>query len=152
MNTAGVTKLLKALGWEAHTDEVGDKFTQFHLPDRTVQIIYGVRKFSDGQQLEAMLSLSTIAFSKACSEISGDRAGYTPLIRAWKGIRMKVPEVLEEHVQQASNETIQWAKEQDLIAGLQENASLPTNAPGARPIWHLGALVLLGDVAKLKSY
>ncbi|WP_299085617.1 hypothetical protein [uncultured Ruegeria sp.] len=152
MKTADVTKTLEVLGWETHTDEVGDKFTHFYLPDRTIQIIYGVRKFSNAQQLEAMLSLSTDAFSKACSEISGDGAGYTPLIRAWKGIRMKVPEVLEEHVRQVSSESIQWAKGQDLEAGLKTNASLPTDAPGARAVWHLGALAVLGDIARLRSY
>ncbi|MDN3719635.1 hypothetical protein QW131_11790 [Roseibium salinum] len=35
---------------------------------------------------------------------------------------------------------------------LRDHAALPTNAPGARPIWHLAALALLGDVAKLKFY
>ncbi len=152
MNTSEMTKVLKVLGWEAYTDDVGDKFTHFHLPDRTVQIIYGVRKFGGEQQLEAMRSLSTIAFSKACLEISGRGSSYTPLIRAWKGIRLKVPEVLEEHVRQASDEAIAWAEAQDLDKALRDHAALPTNAPGARPIWHLAALALLGDVAKLKSY
>lgn len=62
---------------------------------------------------------------------------------------MKVPAVLKEHVHQASNETIQWAKGQDLEAGLKENVSLPTDAPGAHPVWHLGALAVLGDPARL---
>lgn len=45
-----------------------------------------------------------------------------------------------------------WAEAQDLDKALWDHAALPTNAPGARPIWHLAALALLGDVMKLKSY
>ena len=63
-----------------------------------------------------------------------------------------MPEILEMHVRQASDEAIAWAQEQDLGKALRGHAALPTNAPGARPIWHLAALALLGGVAKLKSY
>ena len=29
---------------------------------------------------------------------------------------------------------------------------MPTDAPGAQPLWHLGALAVLGDVKTLKAY
>jgi len=45
-----------------------------------------------------------------------------------------------------------WAKKQDLSKALHDYALLPTDAPGARPIWHLAALAILKDVEKLKSY
>ena len=63
-----------------------------------------------------------------------------------------MPEVEIENVARLSDEAIDWAKKQDLPAALIEHAGLPTNAPGARPIWHLAALAILGDVAKLRSY
>lgn len=152
MNTREVTKILKDIGWMAFTDEVGDRYTHFVLPDRTVQIIYGVRTFSDEQQLEATRSLTTDVFSGVCLEISGRGGKYTPLARAWKGICIRAPEIMEEHVQQASDEAIAWAKDQDLDRALEKHAVLPTDAPGARPIWHLAALALLADVTKLKAY
>lgn len=40
----------------------------------------------------------------------------------------------------------------EILQALHDHAALPTDAPGARPIWHLAALALLGDVAKLKPY
>ncbi|EEE35397.1 hypothetical protein RKLH11_4073 [Rhodobacteraceae bacterium KLH11] len=55
-------------------------------------------------------------------------------------------------MRQASDEAIAWAQGQDLDMALQDYAALPTDAPGARPIWHLGALAVLGDAARLQSY
>ena len=152
MKTKEVIDILKALGWRAYTDEVGDKSTRFCLPDRTIQIIYGIRKYGDEQQLEATLSASSDAFSHTCKTIDSGLGSYAPLVRSMKGLCYQVPEILEVHVRQASDEAIAWAEAQDLDKALRDHAALPTNAPGARPIWHLAALALLGDVAKLKSY
>lgn len=152
MKNADVTRVLKLLGWLCYTDEVGDKYTHFRLPDRVVQIVYGVRKYGGEQQFEATLSLTTESFSSACFEIR-DRGGKsTPLVRSRSGLVTQVPVVLEEHVRQASGEAIAWAKDQDLDKALREYEALPTTAPGARPVWHLGALAVLGDVHRLQSY
>jgi hypothetical protein len=152
MKIKEVTDDLKALGWRAYTDEVGDRSTRFCLPDRTVQIIYGIRKYGEEQQLEATLSASSDAFSHGCKTIDSGLGSYAPLVRSRKGLVYQVPEILEEHVRQASEDAIAWAQAQDLDKALRDHAALPTNAPGARPIWHLAALALLGDVSKLKSY
>ncbi|WP_416172517.1 DUF6990 domain-containing protein [Agrobacterium salinitolerans] len=71
MRTKEITQVLKSLGWKAFTDEVGDKYINYYLPDRVAQIIYGVRKIPDHQELESTLSLSTGTFSKACSTTRG---------------------------------------------------------------------------------
>ncbi|MGX7950382.1 DUF6990 domain-containing protein [Oleidesulfovibrio alaskensis] len=44
-----------------------------------------------------------------------------------------------------------WLSSLLLGRGLR-HATLPTAAPGTRPIWHLAALVLPSDAAKLKFY
>ena len=153
MKTREVTRILKSLGWQAFTDEVGDKYTHYHLADRTVEIFYCIRKLKDEQSLKATLSLTTAAFSNACSAIDVGNGSYDPLIRAWNGIAIRAtPEILEEHVRQASEQAIQWAKEQDLEKALDKHAAMPTDAPGAQPLWHLGALVVLGKVDRLKFY
>ena len=152
MNMTETTHMLKALGWSIYTDEVGDKVAHYVLPDRIVDIVYGIRKFSQDKQIEATLSLSTEKFSELCSRVRGERKHFYPLVRAQKGLRIRAPEILEEHVRQASEEAITWAREQDLDKALREYAGLPTTAPGARPVWHLAALALLGDMTKLKFY
>lgn len=152
MKMKEVTQLLKAMGWSIYTDEVGDKVAHFILHDRIVDIIYGLDRIRDQQKLGAMLSLSTDAFSEICSQIKGEQRHFYPLARAWSGPDIRAPEILEEHVRQASDEAIAWAQGQDLDMALQDYAALPTDAPGARPIWHLGALAVLGDAARLQSY
>ena len=150
MNEA--TQALKALGWSIYTDEVGDKFAQYSLQDRIAQIIYFLNRIRDQQKFGASLVLTTDTFSNACLAIDPGYGKDAPIIRASKGIDIRAPEILERHVRQASDEAISWAQEQDLDKALRDHAALPTDAPGARPIWHLAALALLGDVAKLKSY
>lgn len=152
MNMNEATLVLKLLGWSIHTDEVGDKVARFKLPDRVVSIIYGLDLILQGQKFGVILSLTTDAFSQACSEIRGKHQSCYPLVRAWMRIDIRAPEILEDDVRQTSDEAITWAKNQDLDKALQEHSMLPTDAPGARPIWHLAALALSGDVAKLKTY
>lgn len=152
MNMKEAAQVLKSLGWVIRTDEVGDKVAQFTLFDRIVDIIYSLDRIRDEQKFGAMLSVSTDDFSKACSAISGRKPKFYPLARAWKGPDIRSSEILEEHVRRASDEAIAWALEQDLDKALRNHAALPTNAPGARPIWHLAALAVLGDAAKLKFY
>ncbi|MFC6656755.1 DUF6990 domain-containing protein [Roseibium salinum] len=151
MKTKEVTQLLKTLGWHTYTDEVGDKFSLFHLPDRVVDLGYGIRKYGREQQLEADVTASTEA-SCGCKAIDPGHRRYAPLVRRRRGLCYQVPAITEEHVRRASDESIAWAQAQDLDKALRDHAALPTNAPGARPIWHLAALALLGDVAKLKFY
>lgn len=151
MKTNEATRLLKSMGWSIYTDEVGDKFSSFTLPDRIVNIIYGIRRNRNSEKFFGLLSLTTVAFAQACSEVRGEEEN-CPLIRSWEGISVTAPEIFEEHVRQASEEAISWASKQDLEKALWEHAALPTSAPGARPIWHLAALAILGDVAKLRSY
>lgn len=151
MNKKDVTLTLTSLGWSISTDDVGDKFALYVLDDRIVQIIYGLDRIKGQQKFAAMLSMTTETFSKAASKISGDSSGF-PLVRSWSNIDIRAPEILNEHIRQASENAIAWAKEQDVDKALKEYALLPTDAPGARPIWHLAALALLGDVEKLKFY
>ena len=152
MKIKEATAILKSLGWATRSDEVGDKIAEFSLADRVVDLIYGLDRIRDKQKFGAMLSVSTDAFSAACSVIDGERPTYYPLVRAWQGLDVRATEILEEHVRQASADAVAWAQEQDLKKALLEHAALPTDAPGARPIWHLAALALLSDTAKLKSY
>lgn len=152
MNMKQATQILKTLGWLTYTDEVGDKFAHYILDDRIVRIIYGLDRIRDQQKFGAMLSLATDDFSAACLAIDPGYGNDAPFVRAWNGLDLRGPEILEEHIRKASEEAIAWAQGQDLDKALRDHAALPTNAPGARPIWHLAALALLGDVAKLKSY
>jgi len=151
MKAKEATDILISLGWSAFKDEVGDRYTKYFLPDRVVQIIYGIEKIRENQKFGSTLTLTTVEFSRACSEIH-DKPGDTPLISAWKGIDIRAPEILEQHIHQASNQAVEWARAQDLRKALHDHAALPTDAPGARPLLHLAALAILGDVERLNLY
>lgn len=152
MRLKEVTEHLKSIGWSTSKDEVGDRSARFGLPDRKVEIIYGLDRIRDQQKFGSMLSVSTVEFSHACGKIRERASGYSSLITAWKGLDIRAPEILEEHVRQASEQAIAWAQSQDLDEALRKHAALPTDAPGTGPILHLASLAILGEVEKLKSY
>jgi len=152
MNKSAVIAAFKSCGWNIETDEVGDKIALFNLQDRIVDVIPNLRRVKGEQQLSILPTLSTRQFSDFCKTIRGRGENYTPLIRAWKRMLITSPELQGEDVAQMSRDAISWAENQNLETGLQELAALPTDAPGARPVWHLGALAVLGDVDRLKSY
>lgn len=152
MNKKEIFASFEALGWCVETDDVGDKVAFFYLKDRIVDLIPDIRIIRNEQQLSTLPTLSTSSFCEVCQNITGRERKYTPLVRAWNGNRICALEILQQHVFQASEKAIAWALEQDLDKALKEHALLPTDAPGARPIWHLAALALLGDVEKLKFY
>jgi hypothetical protein len=152
MKLKEATEHLKFIGWSTGKDEVGDRFARFGLPDRKVEIIYGLDRIRDQQKFGSMLSVSTDEFSYACGNIREGASGYSSLITAWSGLDIRAPEILVEHIQQASDEAITWAQRQDLDKALRDHAALPTDAPGTGPILHLASLAILGEVEKLKSY
>jgi len=153
MKNKEATEILKAIGWHTSKDEIGDRVAQFTLPDRIVDIIYGVSRATKYQQFSSSLSVSTEVFSLVYSRIGNERYSYAHLIAAWKGLDIRDTEMIRpEHIHQASQQAIEWAKEQDLHKALLEHAALPTSAPGTGPVLHLSALALLGEIEKLKSY
>jgi hypothetical protein len=152
MKINDATLLLKSFGWKASKDEVGDRYTLFQLPDRVVQIVYGIRRFVAYQSFSSTLSVSTGEFSSASSRIEGSGRRCWPLLVRWEGLSVMAPELLPEHIQQASDEAIAWAQSQDLDKALRDHAALPTDAPGTGPVLHLASLAILGEVEKLKSY
>jgi len=151
MKIKEATEILKSIGWQTYKEE-GDRGAYFQLPDRTVDIGYEIKRFIDEQKFSVGLSLSTDAFSAICSRIRDEKNAYWQLIKAWNWPGIYAPEIKEEHIHQASNAALDWAKQQDLQQGILERAALPTSSYGVRPIFHLAALVLLGDIEKLKSY
>jgi len=131
---------------------IGERVAHFKLPDRTVQIIYDIKRFPNDEKVRVALSLSTNIFTSACSQIRNQPDNYMPFIVPWNWPGVTAPEIREEHIHQASQQAIDWAKEQDLHQGLLDLAARPTNAISLRGIWHIAALALLGDVDKLKFY
>lgn len=152
MNITDIDVALESFTWTVEVDEVGDSFATNRLKDRTIQWIYSLDVVRGEQKLGGMFSLSTDEFSNACSLIFGEKDVYYPLVRSLKRLDIRATELTEEHIKHATDIILLWAKTQDLNKALNDYALLPTDAPGARPIWHLAALAILGNVEKLRSY
>jgi len=153
MKIKEATEILRAIGWQVYKDEIGDRGACFDLPDRIVDIMYGISRVTRYQKFSSILSASTRIFSSVYSQIGNERYGYSPIIVAWNGLDIRDAEMIRaEHIHQASQQAIEWAKEQDLDKALLDHAALATSAPGTGPVLHLSALVLLGEIEKLKSY
>jgi len=151
MKIKEATDILKSIGWKTYMDE-GSRRASLKLLDRTVEIGYIIRRFPHDEKFSASPALYTDEFSAACSRIENVPDDDMPFIVPWNWPGVRVPEIKEEHVHQASQMAIDWAKEQDLHQGLLAHAALPTTAFGLKPVWHLAALALLGDIEKLKFY
>jgi len=152
MKLKDICACLDELGWHISTDEVGDKVASLELADRIVNLIPDIRVLPTEEQLAISPAVSNSVFCDVCRIILNETTGYAPLVCSWESNQIRAPEISKLHVRRMSDEAIAWAEKQDLDQALRDYASLPTNAPGARPIWHLGALVMLGNITKLKCY
>lgn len=152
MNRVELGAELKKIGWTIARDEVGDHYSLIEIYGRIVQIIFGVRNIRGEQRLETLVSVSTKKFSSSCSYVAGENVSYSSLVVNWVGLGVSAPKLDESHVRLASDRAIAWAADQDLDQALLNLSKLPTSAPGAQPVQHLAALVLLGEIKKLKFY
>ncbi len=151
MKIGQVDEELKSLGWQLSRDE-GYRIATFRLSDRSVSMIYGVQDLKDKKQLWMTPSIRTHEFSFGCATIDPGYGESAPFVRHLNFPDICAPEILEQHVRQASDMVIKWARHQNLDKALDEHAALPANVRGAGPIWHLAALALSGNVGRLKFY
>jgi len=152
MKIREATEIFKSLGWHPYKDEVGYRGAYFYLPDRAVDIGYGIKKFIDEQKLITSPYICTDEFTAAYCYVKNEPDDYVPFIVPWNFPDIYAREIKEEQVHQASKAALDWAKEQDLHQGLLYWAALPTTGFGTKPTKHLASLAMLGDIEKLKFY
>ena len=143
--------VLEDLGWKCDKDEAGDFYCLLEYGDGQLQIIPTIRKCSDHFRVSLMPSISTKRFSAAASKILGESIDHDPIVVSNLEDN-KIPVVSKEDIVRIAEKVLSWASAQDIEAGLAIYRDLPTNAKGARPLRHLAALALAGDVERLQSY
>lgn len=98
-----------------------------------------------------MPSVSSFAFSQAVDRIFNEKSGYEPIIGSnFAPEKIASPSV--DDIIRLSKETIAWAQDQDIEAGLQKYRELQTSSKGAMPLRHLAALAIHGEVERLSFY
>ncbi|WP_345117499.1 DUF6990 domain-containing protein, partial [Bartonella jaculi] len=143
MQTKDATEILKSLGWEPYRDEVGDTFAYYYLPDRVVDLSYGVKHEKGSERFWLSASLTTVPYCLAREYARGKKSRYGYILFPERGgFGITVPELLESHVEAALNNVIIWAQTLDIKKKLLEEATDHS----------LVAKALLGDMKALKSY
>uniref|UniRef100_UPI0038571F35 DUF6990 domain-containing protein n=2 Tax=Bartonella TaxID=773 RepID=UPI0038571F35 len=143
MQTKDATEILKSLGCELYRDEVGDTFAYYYLPDRIVDLSYGVKHEKDGEKFWLLASLTTDSYSLACEYSRGQKSRYGYILYPEiVDFGVTVPDLSECHIESALNKVITWAKTQNIEQKLHEEAANHS----------LVAKALLGDIEALRSY
>lgn len=145
-------KIIEGLGWKRQVDEVGDNFFWLDLGDRIVTVIPHIRKRHDYFQMSFMPSVTTSEFSEAASVLMNKNdVQHTPI-----AVMLEKPEKAssfgEGDIDALLVKIITWAKSEDVASGLDKYRALPTDCVGAKPMRHIAALALAGDVKKIEEY
>ena len=152
MRIEETTAIFESMGWTYSRDEWGNSFATFRQPDRYAVMYFGVRRLPIRWQMSLIISVKTEAFSDACAKIHPDCATNDSLVSHWTSPNFVVEDIVERDVRHVSKEALKWMLKLDLNRKIREHAALPTNAFGAKPIWHLAALALIGASDRLQSY
>ncbi|WP_404977312.1 DUF6990 domain-containing protein, partial [Bartonella sp. AU18XJBT] len=143
MQTKDAAEILKSLGCELYRDEVGDTFAYYYLPDRIVDLSYGVKHETDGEKFWLLASLTTASYSLACEYSRGQKSRYGYILYPEIGdFGVTVPDLSESHIESALNKVITWAKTRNIEQKLHEEAANHS----------LVAKALLGEIEALRSY
>jgi len=151
MKPTDIRATLKASGWSLSRDDTGTYSAMKDLDGRTVDAIPSLRRLARGQMLDFLVSVSTKEFSAFACSIFGEKTSHQPIVPG-PDFEILRPDVTEADVRDLAQAILDWAATADIAAGLEAYRNLPTSAPGARPVWHLAALALEGDVARLTAY
>ncbi len=108
-----------------------------------MDLSYGVKHEKDGEKFWLLASLTTASYSLACEYSRGkkSRYGYV-LYPEVSDFGITVQDLSENHIEEALNRVIAWAKVQDIEQKLHEEAANHS----------LVAKALLGDIEALRSY
>lgn len=151
MKEKDVLPILKNLGWRCGRDEAGDCFCQIEVGESQIQVTPYISKRTDHFRVSLAPSISTKSFTAAVAFILGEASDHDPII-----VSNDEPERISafsaEDVIRLSQQAILWAANQDIEKGLATYRALPTNSKGARPLRHLAALAIAGNVNQLSSY
>ena len=103
-------------------------------------------------------SVSTIEFSKI-NEYIGENKRPRKIVHSHivnskheDGLGIQVEISTRQIIEDLLSKVEAWAQHQNLEVGIQKYAELPTDSKGIFPLYHLSALAITGQVAKLEDY
>ncbi|WP_375675365.1 DUF6990 domain-containing protein, partial [Bartonella sp. AP9QHHD] len=148
-----VAEQLKEMGWTVYRDKDYNRNAYFISKDRIINIMYNLQSDEEEPIVAFKASLSTLGFSSAHKEIFYNMPQYIALKEEVEEVyTVSSTELAEDKVKQISADILEWADRQNINQIIYDYAALPTNSEYDLIMHHFIALILIGDVEKLKSY
>ncbi|MBB4077364.1 hypothetical protein GGR08_001695, partial [Bartonella fuyuanensis] len=147
-----VSEDLKRMDWTVYRDKNYNCNAYFIKKDRIINIVYDLDKNGETPLVTFKVSLSTLGFSTAYRSIFIDTPQYTVLKESEEVYAVSSTELDEGKLKQISVDILEWADNQNTNQIIYDYAALPTNSEAHLVARHFIALILIGDVEKLKFY
>uniref|UniRef100_UPI0035CF68F2 DUF6990 domain-containing protein n=2 Tax=unclassified Bartonella TaxID=2645622 RepID=UPI0035CF68F2 len=147
-----VAEQLKEMGWTVYRDKNYNRNAYFISKDRIINIMYNLQSNEEEPIVVFKASLSTLAFSTAHREIFYNMPQYIALKEAEEVYTVSTTELDEGKLKQICTDILEWAEQQNVNQIIYDYAAFPPDSELDLVARHLIALVLIGDVEKLKSY
>lgn len=147
-----VAERLKQMGWTVYRDTNYDHNAYFISKDRIINIMYSLQRDEEEPVVVFKASLSTLGFSTAYKEIFYNMSQYIALKEAEKVYTVSSTELDEGKLKQICMDILEWADNQNTNQIIYDYAVLSLNSELCIVVRHLIALVLIGNIKKLKFY
>lgn len=147
-----VSEDLKRMDWTVYRDKNYNCNAYFIKKDRIINIVYDLDKNGETPFVTFKVSLSTLGFSTAYRSIFINTPQYTVLKESEEVYAVSSTELDEGKLKQICADILEWADRQNVNQIIYDYAALPTNSEYDLIIRHFIALILIGDVEKLKFY
>ncbi|WP_039759048.1 DUF6990 domain-containing protein, partial [Bartonella queenslandensis] len=147
-----VAEQLKAIGWTVYRDKNYDRNAYFISKDHIINIVYSLQSDREEPIVTFKVSLSTLGFSTAHKEIFYNMAQYIALKESEEVYTVSSTELDKSKLKQICADILEWAEQQNVNQIIYDYASFPPDSELDLVARHLIALILIGDVEKLKFY
>ncbi|WP_375643910.1 MULTISPECIES: DUF6990 domain-containing protein [unclassified Bartonella] len=147
-----IAEQLKAMGWTVYRDKNYERNAYFIGKDRLINIMYSLDMEEEALIVAFKASLSTLGFSTAHRHIFPDKPQYIALKEAEEVYTVSGAELDEGKLKEICADILEWADRQNVNQIIYDYAALPTNSELNLVLRHFVALVLIGDIEKLKFY
>ncbi|WP_039760111.1 DUF6990 domain-containing protein [Bartonella queenslandensis] len=148
-----VSEQLKRRGWTVYRDKNYARNAYLINKDRIINIVYNLDKQEETPVITFKASVSTLGFSTAHRYMFPGLPQYIALKESEEVYTISAAQVEENQLSPLIADIIGWADRQNVNQMIYDYAALPPNHEDVYLVArHLIALILIGDVEKLKFY
>ncbi|EJF98516.1 hypothetical protein MEI_00488, partial [Bartonella vinsonii subsp. arupensis Pm136co] len=147
-----ISEHLKAMGWTVYRDKNYERNAYLIGKDRLINIVYSLDTKGKSPVVAFKASFSTLGFSTAYRYSFSKMPQYMPLKEAEEVYMLFDAEIDEGKLKQICANIFEWADRQNVNQIIYDYAALPPDSELDLVKYHLVALILIGDIEKLKFY